>query len=321
MRARLGVTALFAVWFGVAGCNLLRKPGGDDGGGASTTTATTAATTATAPSATGTDTPTKSSGPSIANESEVRRYGDEVAINNQPLTVKGKLADVVKEAGATTASTLIATLKKDTQVTGIANTTVQGKQFTLVTFDDPSDSGVTLEGWVNHDSFGPATKDAGVNKRRTCGGGQVAIVTADSDTCVTACSSAVPCPSPNLTCKGDGFAENADGSPGAGVTFCIAQAPPPPPVDASVPPPASASASASASTPASASGTPPAASSSAPPQPPKPVFPTVIRVSGVPLGCPGNYAREGMICRLRCQVDADCAGTGGSQCQATLCNP
>jgi hypothetical protein len=245
----------------------------------------------------------------------VRRYSDETAVNNDSLQVKGRVADVVKEAGATTPQTLIATLKQGTNVTAISSTTAQGKLYSLVTFDDPADPGLTLEGWVNHDSFGPTTVDAGTTHKRTCGGGTIAIVTSVSDACVIPCQPAGSCP-PGQVCTGAGFAENDDGSPGAAVSFCRLAPPPidagtPPPVDASVP--TAVDASILATIDASVLTT---IDASLPPL----KLPTVIRaLPGA--GCTARYQREGIICRLKCTQDSDCSFTPNSHCQSGLCNP
>jgi hypothetical protein len=299
MRAKSGVVGLCAVWLGVAalgGCSLLKKKAGE-AGDAGDVTATTAAApdTGSASATTAASTPPvvslDASAPSAvaANAADVHRYGsDETAVPNTPLTVSSNLADAVRSAGPTTAQTLIATLKKGTAVTGIANTTVNGAVYTLVTFPDPSASMVTLEGWVKQSYFSGNQQDAGVIKRRVCGGGQIAILTAQSDECVIACSNGVSCPAADA-CTAHGYAENADGTPGAAVTFCVP-----------APPQTVTTASAA----------------------PQSHLPTTARATGVPLKCPPNYQHDGVVmCRLSCQSDADCGGTPGSHCQNSLCLP
>jgi hypothetical protein len=299
MRA---LTAVVAVGFGVstlAGCNLLKKKVDVDAG-ATTTVATDSAPTPTVPAT-----------PAISNEKDVKRYPDEALLDGgAALTVRAFVADVVKEAGATTPQTLIATVKKGTTVTAVANETVLGVVYTLVTFADPSTPGNTEEGWMNHHkAFDYIPIDAGVIKRRACPAGQVAILTGDGDQCVLACSAAVACPG-NLACSGDGSSENLDGTAGPDISFCIAGTPPTPgAVDAGAPAPAAVDA-----------GAPPAAVDAA--APPAVHKPTVTRAQGLPPKClDPAYQQEGIVCRLKCTAATDCAATTGSQCQAGLCNP
>lgn len=84
---------------------------------------------------------TADAGPEAANEADVTRYLDEVAVDHQAATIKAPKANALK---ATPKGDIVAALKKGDSVTELG----EHNGYYRVVFADPKDASRKLEGWV-----------------------------------------------------------------------------------------------------------------------------------------------------------------------------
>jgi hypothetical protein len=165
-RARVWGGLLFVGVAGVlVGCPGMMKKGADGGAEEGGTT------TATSNSGSGTTTVTTCPPPDAVNAPDVHCYPDATSDNAQADTLQAQVATAKTGAGV---GNNVATLKKGTSVTRFADRTMGGVGYTLIEFNDPSDSSKKEAGWVLKSAFTPVVYDAGVYV--TCGGGMVPIL-------------------------------------------------------------------------------------------------------------------------------------------------
>ena len=309
MKSRIARGSLVAVCvLSIAGCNIVNKllhKGDDAGATASTDDGSTASTTTAAADGAATTATTPPAPPAVnaANIAEIMRYPDEVAANNETLTVMWRVADVNTAAGT---GKLIGDLKQTTSVHKVSSHDV----FFLVVYPDPSDAVVTLTGWVNQRVFSQIDTDAGkvhLNCSGTAGiGGKptVAFEGENSEYCEVRCTVDSNCPDEYL-CKGDApLASN-----GALASYCTA---PPVIVDSGIPVAVvdASVAAIDASVAAIDASVATAADAGAPACKGQAILTGPLR--GI---CPTGYHINGGRCQLVCGSAADCCFSPGATCK------
>lgn len=134
-----------------------------------------------------------------ANEADVARYADEVAVDHKPLKVKLSSALVFKSFPK---GEIVTTLDHDADV-------VQRSErygFYRVTFPDPNDRSQKLMGWMAHFAFEdlPPTKKKLAMPRCTAGTGHpgtVLVVLEDPPRCAYVCKDTAECAATGTKCE------------------------------------------------------------------------------------------------------------------------
>lgn len=142
------------------------------------------------------------------NQGDIARYPDETPM---PVATKVPFQRGFNIRESIPNGKIVVGLGKGVVATQLA----KRSPYVLITFDDPSSSGVTMMGWVHQDAFSLVVADAGT---LTCAAGETRLFS-DVPTCGKVCTKDADCAA-GFDCSGTSNKLAAGNKPGEAVKVC-----------------------------------------------------------------------------------------------------